>query len=166
MNSFERVVSNLGDAKAPRAESSMWSPSRVAEQRAAKRKSGAFVLVNLWPFTAIAIVLLVIFMVYTKPNHYSHGVADLPKGQTSVPQKGAIREDAILILVSRDGATYFNHAQTQLKDLGPAVQSAVRGGAEKKAYISADARAKNIDVERVVDELRDAGITEISFITD
>lgn len=99
----------------------MWSLSRAAEQRAAKRKSGAFVFVNLWPFTAVLIVLLVIFMVYTRPIHYWRGIADLPKGQTSVSQRGAIREDAILILVSRDGATYLNHSQVQLKDLAPAV---------------------------------------------
>jgi biopolymer transport protein TolR len=145
----------------------MWSPSRVAEQRAAKRKCGVFVFINLWPFTAVLIVLLVIFMVHARPTHdYWRGIADLPKGQTSVSQRGAIREDAILILVSRDGATYLNHSEIRLKDLAPAVRAAIRDGAEKKAYVSADARAKNIDVERVVDELACAGITQISFITN
>src|ERR1700759_5725204 len=104
----------------------MWSPSRKAELRASKRRSGALALINLWPLTAILIVLLVIFMVYTKPIHYGRGIADLPKGRTSVSQRGATREDAILILVSRDGAVYLNHTAIQLKDLAPAVQTAIR----------------------------------------
>jgi biopolymer transport protein TolR len=144
----------------------MWSPSRIADQRAAKRRSPAFVLINLWPFTAVLIVLLVIFMLDAKPIHHWRGIADLPKVKTSISQRGAIREDAIRILVTRDGVTYLDHTEIPLKDLAPAVQAAIRNGAEKKAYISADARSRNIDVERVVDELAHAGIAQISFITE
>jgi biopolymer transport protein TolR len=143
----------------------MSSPSRAAEQRAAKRKSSAFVFINLWPFTAVLIVLLVIFMVHTQPLHDYRGLVDLPTSQSAVAQTGAGREDAIRVSVMRDGGIYFGHTAMPLKDLAHAVQAAVRDGAEKKVYISADARAKNIDVERVVDELGRAGITQISFIT-
>src|ERR1700754_3871606 len=103
----------------------MWSPSRIAEQRTAKRKSASFVLLNLWPFAAIMVVLVGIFMLRIHPHSgYSRGVADLPKSHTAVKEPGAKREDAIHILVSRDGATYFNDTPTPLHDLATAVQKA------------------------------------------
>jgi biopolymer transport protein TolR len=143
----------------------MWSPTRKAEQRASKRRSAVLALINLWPFTAVLIVLLVIFMTHTRPLHDFRGLVDLPTSVSAVPEGNARREDAIQISVMRDGGVYFGHTEMRFQDLAPAVQNAIRDGAEKKVYISADARAKNIDVERVVDELRRVGITQVSFIT-
>ena len=145
----------------------MWSPSRVAEQRAAKRKSGAFVYLNLWPFAAVLVVLLAFFMLRPLPIvHWSGGVADLPTSKSAVEQRGANREDSIRVLVTRDGAIYIEHKAVPLDALAATVQSAICNGAEKKVYLSADARAKNGDVEQVVDELRRAGITQIAFLTN
>jgi len=93
-------------------------------------------------------------------------LANLPKSQTAVKEPGARREDAVRILVTRDGATYFNDTPTPLHDLAPAVQKAVRERAENKVCLSGDAHAMNRDVERVVEELRRAGITEISILTN
>jgi biopolymer transport protein ExbD len=143
----------------------MWSPSRIAEQRTAKRKSPALALINLWPLMAVSIVLLVVFMVYTKPLHVLETV-DMPTGRSASLQHGAVREDAIRITVARDGAIYCNHIGVELPDLVPAVQNAIRHGAEKKAYLAADKHARNIDVERVVDELRRAGVAQIAILTN
>ena len=144
----------------------MWSPSQIAEKREAKRKSGTFLLLNLWPFAAILMFLLLIFLSnYVPIDFHRPAVADLPKSSYAYQQPGARREDAIRITVTRDGAVYLGQTGMRLQELGPAVQSAIREGADKKVYISADANAKNIDVERVVDELGRAGITQISFLT-
>ena len=120
----------------------------------------------MWPFVAVMVALLMLFMSRTRPHQYRQIPADIPKSTSATAQPGARREDAIEIFMTRDGAVYFRHNQILLHDLAPAVQTAVREGAEKKVYISADARAKNGDVESVVDELRRAGITEISFLTN
>jgi biopolymer transport protein TolR len=145
----------------------MWSPSRVAEQRAAKRKHRAFVFLNLWPFAAVMVVLVSIFMLRIKPHgDYRQIPADIPKSVSATTQPGAKREDAIEVYVTRDGAVYFRHDGIQLGDLPAAIQTAVREGAEKKVYIRADQRAKNGDVERVVDEVRRAGVTQIAFLTN
>ena len=145
----------------------MWSPSQIAEKREEKRKSAAFLFLNLWPFAAIMVVLVALFIFrYIPIVDYGGPTADLPKSKTAVEERGANRDDSIRILVTRDGATYINRQFVRLEDMGPAVQNAIRKGAEKRVYISADARAMHRDVERVVDELRRAGITEISFITN
>jgi biopolymer transport protein TolR len=145
----------------------MWSPSRLAEQRASKRKSAAFVFLNLWPFAAVMVVLVGIFLLSIKPHGYYRQIpADIPKSVSATTQPGAKREDAIEIYVTRDGAVFFRHDGIQLRDLPAAIQTAVREGAEEKVYIRADQRAKNGDVERVVDEIRRAGITQIAFLTN
>jgi biopolymer transport protein ExbD len=143
----------------------MWSPSRVAEQREAKRKSRAFVFLNLWPFAAVMVVLVGIFMLRIRPHEYRQPPADIPTSVSATTQPGARREDAIEIFVTRDGAVYLRNSPMRREDLAAAVQGAIREGAEKKVYISADQRAKNGDVESVVDQLRRAGITQISFLT-
>jgi biopolymer transport protein TolR len=145
----------------------MWSPGKTAEQRAAKKRSSAFVLLNLWPFAAIMVVLVGIFMArYMPVVDYGGPATDLPTIDHAVAEGSANREDAIRILVTRDGGTYINRKSVRLDDLAKVVQSAVRDGAQKKVYISADARAKNGDIERVVDEIRRAGITQIAFLTE
>ena len=143
----------------------MWSPSRIAEQREAKRKSKGLVFINFWPVFAGILLFLWLVVLHDRPT-YRQIPMDIPSSVSATEQAGASREDAIEIHVTRDGAVYFRHDPVQLSDLASAVQDAVRVGAEKKAYVRADARAKNGDVERVVDELRRAGITQISFITN
>jgi biopolymer transport protein ExbD len=147
-------------------ESPMWSPSRAAEQREGKRKSTAFVFLNLWPFAAILMFLLLIFLPIQPHGGRRQPPTDIPKSVSATTQPGARREDAIEIYVTRDGAVYFRQSATRLEDLTPALQSAIQEGAEKKAYVRADARAKNGDVEAVVDEIRRAGITQIAFLTN
>jgi biopolymer transport protein ExbD len=144
----------------------MWSPSRVAEQREEKRKSATFMFLNLWPFAAILMFLLLIFLPIQPHGERRQPPTDIPKSVSATTQPGAGREDAIEIYVTRDGAVYFRQSATRLTELTSAIQSAIQGGAEKKAYVRADARAKNGDVERVVDEIRRAGITQISFLTN
>jgi biopolymer transport protein ExbD len=113
------------------------------------------------------VVLVGIFLLSIKPHgDYRQIPADIPKSASATIQPGAKREDAIEIYVTRDGAVYFRHDGIRLEDLAAAIQTAVREGAESKVYIRADARAKNGDVEAVVDEIRRAGITQIAFITN
>jgi biopolymer transport protein TolR len=144
----------------------MWSPSRVAEQREAKRKSATFVFLNLWPFAAVMVVLVGMFMLRIRPHEHRQIPVDIPRSVSATTEPGAGREGAIEIYVTRDGATYLRHDPMPLRELASAVERAVHEGAEKKAYVRADARAKNGDVERVVDEIRRAGITQIAFLTN
>lgn|SRR5579872_664246 len=74
----------------------MWSPSRVADQRTAKRKPEAFIFLNLWPFAAVMVVLVGIFLLSIKPHgDYRQIPTDIPKSVSATTQPGAKREDAI-----------------------------------------------------------------------
>ena len=59
----------------------------------------------------VAVMLLIVMMLVegTTPHH-STSPADMAKVKHAVSMPGAKREDAINIILSRDGAIYFGHS--------------------------------------------------------
>jgi biopolymer transport protein ExbD len=78
---------------------------------------------------------------------------------------GAPREDAIRITVRRDGQIYFHDERIMLQDLPEEIRQRVRNGAEKRIYLSMDARAKYGETIAVLDQIRLAGIEKVSVLT-
>ena len=139
----------------------MWSPSKAAALRAAKRRPSVYPTIDLMPFVGVFMVLLFIFMTISKPLHDGMSSLDLPKAKNATLQKGAIREDAIRIAVTRHGHFYFDSSAAAPEDLPNLIRTAVRGGSEPKVYLFADSRARNGDVETVVDQIRLAGVLNV-----
>ena len=147
-------------------EPCLWSPSRVAAQRAAKRRFSYYATLNLWPFVGVILALLIIFMTDTRPHqHVWWFPVDVPLVLHSVSQPHAIREDSIRISIARDGRLYFQANLVQLRDVSGVIRGAVKDGSEKKAYLAVDGRTLYRDVDVVVDQIRLAGISDICFIT-
>jgi biopolymer transport protein TolR len=144
-----------------------WSPSRIAIQRAEKRRPNYLVFLNLWPFVAVLVVLLSIFLVDTTPYHYRRWApVDLPVVLHALPQPHARREDAIIISIKRDGVVYFRNMKTLPENIPVMVSDAVKDGSERKIYLAADSRAKYGDVNAVVDQIRLSGVSQICFLAE
>jgi biopolymer transport protein ExbD/biopolymer transport protein TolR len=79
---------------------------------------------------------------------------------------GALREDAMLVAVTRDGNIFFGTYQMQYRDLRLAIRDCVRQGSERKVYLKVDARAKYGDAALAIDQIRLAGIQNVAIITD
>ena len=62
---------------------------------------------------------------------------DLPKVQNATWQPGALREDFMWIVVTRDGVVYFrrNRIHDEIPDV---MRAALHDGSEKKVYPSVD----------------------------
>jgi biopolymer transport protein ExbD len=120
---------------------------------------------NLWPFVGILIALLCMFLVNTSPISRNVGV-DRARSLHASLQPGALREDAMQVWVSRDGMPFFRHYAVTPEQLVDRIRGALREGAEKKIYLSVDARSRYGDTVVVVDAIREAGIERICFITD
>jgi len=122
--------------------------------------------IDFWPFLSIQTVLLIIFM-GNVPPHPFHGTSlDLAVVDHAKPMLSAIREDAMLVTVTRDGRVFYGTHQMRGDDLPPAIRDAVRRGSERKVYLKVDARAKYGDAVVVIDQVRQAGIENIGIITD
>jgi biopolymer transport protein ExbD len=142
----------------------MWSPSKAAALRAAKRRSSVHPTFDLIPFVGVFLFLLFIFML-AQPSH-GHGVGvDLPTAKNATLQRAAIRDDAISIFLTRNGRCYFRSTAAP-EDLPNLLRTALREGSERKVYLFADTRARNKDVGIVVDQIRLAGIPNLAIMAN
>jgi biopolymer transport protein ExbD len=121
--------------------------------------------IDLWGLVGVLIALLCILMVSGPPHHHGAGV-DRATALHSNPMPGAIREDALQILVTRDGSIYFGNSRVTAEILPEEIRKRVQNGAERKIYLAVDARAKYSEVEEVLDQIRLTGIQDVSLLTD
>lgn len=143
----------------------MWSPSKAAALRTAKRRPSVYPAIDLMPFLGVFLVLLFIFMCITPPFHGGSPV-NLPTAQSATLQPGAVREDAIRIAVTRDGRFFFDSVEAEPGDLPNLIRTAMRSGSERKVYLLADSRARNGEVDIVVDQIRLSGITNVVILAN
>ena len=80
--------------------------------------------------------------------------------------RAALREDAIKIMLTKDGSIYFRYQKVVGEDLPQRIRDSIQGGAERKVYLAADARARYSDVEIVLDEIRASGVHNIALLTE
>jgi biopolymer transport protein ExbD len=141
-----------------------WSPSQMAARRAARRRPGFYTAINLWGFVSIMLVLLSMFIPDTlNPHRFNKWIpVDLPAARNAVSQPDAFRDDAVRITVVRDGTIYLQGTRILREDLG----DQLRDIAKMKVYLAVDKRAKNEDVEAVLDQIRLAGITSVVILAN
>jgi biopolymer transport protein TolR len=122
---------------------------------------------NVYPLTGIAVTLLVAFMLGTAstPHHYGYST-DLPVSRFARQMPKALREDAQIVSVTRDGKIYFGHTPMVAEDLPDMIRERLKNGTEKKVYLRADARAKYGDVKLVLTEIRQAGIENVCILAE
>src|SRR5882724_8155337 len=95
---------------------------------------------NMTAFLSIQLVLLTLFMNRTSPD-LPVRVVDLAKVLHPVMMPKALREDATLVTVLRDGRVFVGSDEATLDQLPSRIRSTMNDGGEQKVYINADARA-------------------------
>jgi biopolymer transport protein ExbD len=122
--------------------------------------------IDFWAFLSVELVLLMIFMVNGPSYDADRRPVDLARTNHATPMPGALREDAMLVAVTRDGNIFLGTHQMQDRDLPLAIQDSLRHGSEKKVYLKVDTRAKYGDAVAAINQVRAAGIENIGIITD
>jgi len=114
----------------------------------------------------VVFVLLLVFMTTTTPYHHG-GSVDLPRVLYPVAMRGADREDAMKITVTRDGKVYFGAEQIRFGGLPAKIQDRLKDReVERKVYVVADMRSRWGAVKMVLDGVRSAGIIRVAFLVD
>jgi biopolymer transport protein TolR len=122
--------------------------------------------IDAYPLAGLAFALLIIFMIVPAVTpHYGWG-PDLPRTRYASPMPRAVREDAQIVSVMRDGQIYYRNLRVTADDLHAQIRESVRNGADRKIYIRADARAKYLEVKQVLNEISKAGIENICFLAE
>jgi biopolymer transport protein ExbD len=143
----------------------MWSAQRRVKAQAAKRRPAFFCRIELIPLLGILIALLVIFMANPPPPHHGNYV-DMVKSSHSVYQHRAIRDDAMRVVITRDGTLYLGNMRISPDELPDRIRARLGNGTERRVYLTVDGRVKYGRVAVVLDGVRHAGLQNISFITE
>jgi len=108
-----------------------------------------------------AIFLLLVFFVYATLSMIVHrGVkVQLPTGRTATVDKN----DYVSVAISVDNKLYVNQQPVSLAQLVGAVRAAQNGHDDQAVFISGDERSGFGTAFTVLDRLRAAGITRVSF---
>jgi biopolymer transport protein ExbD len=123
--------------------------------------------IDLSAFLSVMLVLLFIVMFGNMyPTHRHLLPVDVPVTQHSTMQPGAAQDNSLIVTVTRDGTVYFLNARISPADLPKALREAAGERAEKTVYVKADARAKYGDVKAVLDQIRQSGLQNITFLTN
>ena len=67
---------------------------------------------------------------------------DLAKVSSPTEMRGADREDALVVAITRDGQVWFATDRITAENLPAAIRERVLRGAERRVYIKADMRAR------------------------
>jgi biopolymer transport protein ExbD len=132
---------------------------------ALNRKNELLCRIDMWGFVGVMFVLLFLLMPLSVVDGKGPS-ADLVGARYSTRMPGALKEDALQVMITRDGNIYFREHRIALEDLPNKIREGVRNGAENKVYIAVDARAKYGEIPAVLDKIRLAGIEKVAFLTN
>ena len=99
-------------------------------------------------------------------RHPAGGVVDLTRVAHATPMPRALREDAVIVTVTRDGNIFLGTGQVRLRDLSYEIRTRMNEAVESKVYIKADARSKYADVAAVLEAVRLAQVQDIALLTE
>src|SRR5580704_7001060 len=121
--------------------------------------------INVTPMVDVMLVLLIIFMVIT-PMLQKGVSVDMAKVNNPSPMPDADKDDALLVVIMRDGQIYFGTDRVTLDDLTNKVKDRLANKVDKTVFIRADMRAKYGNVVDVVDSVRSAGVDDVGLLTE
>jgi biopolymer transport protein ExbD/biopolymer transport protein TolR len=116
--------------------------------------------INMVPFIDVVLVLLIIFMI-TAPILQSGIEVDVPKTKT-VKELTEVR---MVVTIDRGQRVYLNDKPVNIHDIGQQVVSQSHDPQRQAVYVRCDETVPFGSWATVVDALRQAGIQNISVVT-
>jgi biopolymer transport protein TolR len=116
--------------------------------------------INMIPFIDIMLVLMIIFMV-TAPVIQSGIEIDVPR--TEIVRE--LAQERLVVSIDREQRIYLQNDPININDLGPQIQARVPDAASRSIYLRADTTVPFGSIAVVMDRLNQAGIENISVVT-
>ena len=116
--------------------------------------------INMVPFIDVVLVLLIIFMI-TAPILQSGIDVDVPKTKTVKE----LSEARMVVTIDRGQRVYLNDKPVNIHDVGQQVLAQSHDPKTQAVYVRCDESVPFGSWATVVDALRQAGITNVSVVT-
>ena len=110
------------------------------------------------------LVLLIVFMV-TAPMLVRGEQLNLPR-TTSAPLKSDPNDAPLTVWIKEDGTVLVQQTEMEIDGLGAQLQAIVGEGYDKDVFLYADEAVPYGIVMQVTAEVRGAGFTRMSFVTE
>ena len=135
--------------------------------KSANRRNELYCSIDASPIAAIFFFFVGLFIVATifVPPYRTASV-DRVLARHAHNQPGALREDAIKIVILRDGRLAFGSSIVISSELPSKIHDALLGGAEKRIYLDVDARARYGDVKSVLSQIQIVGIQNVTILAE
>jgi biopolymer transport protein ExbD len=141
---------------------------RVRNRRLGSRRHALFSGIDSSVFAqsilSCVVVLLLVEMMFPQPHH---GMPfDRYISRNAMPMPAALRDDALKVMLARDGAIYFGGTKVASEDLPEQLRQRLHSSAQRKVFLVVDQRARFRNVSIVLDDVQCAGIGDIAFLTE
>ena len=117
--------------------------------------------INIVPFVDVVLVLLIIFMI-TAPILQSGIEVELPKTRTVQE----ISEERLVITIDRAQRVYLGNEPVNIRELGQLIRQRTQEPSRDAVFVRCDETVPFGSFARVVDELRQSGIQNVSVVTE
>jgi biopolymer transport protein ExbD/biopolymer transport protein TolR len=117
--------------------------------------------INIVPFVDVVLVLLVIFMI-TAPILQSGIEVELPKTKTVKE----ISDERLVITIDRAQELYLGNEPVNIHNLGQKLHAQMHDPNSDAVFVRCDESVPYGTLAKVMDELRQAGITNASLVTE
>jgi len=135
--------------------------------KSANRPNELYCRIDPAPIAAIFFAFVAMFLGdLANPHARRTALVDRASASHTRYLPKALREDAILIAVTRDGSVYFRNMRLSPAELPNKIHDSVLNGAEKRIYLQVDARVKYGNVSAVLPYIQLSGVENVSFLTE
>jgi biopolymer transport protein ExbD/biopolymer transport protein TolR len=117
--------------------------------------------INIVPFVDVVLVLLIIFMI-TAPILQSGIEVELPKTRTVKE----ISEERLVVTIDRAQRVYLGNEAVNIHELGAKIRQQSPDPNRDAVFVRCDETVPFGSFARVVDELRQSGIQNVSVVTE
>lgn len=132
----------------------------MAFSSGSKGPSSSMAEINVTPLVDVMLVLLIIFMI-SAPLMQSGVTLQLPKGNNDLQAD----ENHLILSLDRDGKTYLQGKYTQPELILDKLKVETLTS-QKTVFLEADAQIPYGKVAEMLSSLREAGILQVSLITE
>jgi len=132
----------------------------VAFTTANGRTGTSLAEINITPLVDVVLVLLVIFMI-TAPVLQSGIEVSVPKTRTV----REITEQRVVLTIDREGGIFLGDTPINIHDIAPRLRQPGTDPSKQVIYLRADQRVTFGIFASVMDAVKQAGITNISIVT-
>ena len=112
------------------------------------------------------VVLLLIVEMISHPQVHQSVPFDRYISRNAAAMPGALRDDALTVMLARDGRIYFGGTRVTNKDLPEQVRQRLGGGTQHKVFLVVDQRAKFGEVSAVLEDVPRGGAWDVAFLTE